>query len=320
MSDSVLSLLVNNLSGAIRNREHLAPGLGCEIIRPLLTFRVEGLGRVGVITRNLPVPDMIDIHSHPLPGVDDGARSLEIAVEMCKMSAEDGVTHLVATPHSNYTYTFDPGLNRQLLAELQEKVGDKPKLLLGCDFHLSYDNIQVCAQNSKDFTINQTSYLLVELPDQFIPDHISRVYYDIQVAGLKPIITHPERNALIQRKPELVDQWVSIGCLVQVTAQSYTGSFGSKARKFSEKLLNDGLVHFFASDAHDAKRRPPILSECYEKLASEKGEAIADLVMRQNPEAVINGIPMPSQPDWSGDQDDDGGSRKRSWYSFLLGR
>ena len=110
------------------------------------------------------------------------------------------MTHLVATPHSNYTYTFDPGLNRQLLAELQEKVGDKPKLLLGCDFHLSYDNIQICAQNSKDFTINQTSYLLVELPDQFIPDHISRVYYDIQVAGLKPIITHPERNALLQRK------------------------------------------------------------------------------------------------------------------------
>ena len=99
---------------------------------------------------------------------------------------QDGVTHLVATPHSNYTYTFDPDLNRQLLAELQEKVGEKPKLLLGCDFHLSYDNIQICAQNSKDFTINQTSYLLVELPDQFIPDHLSRVYYDIQVAGLKP--------------------------------------------------------------------------------------------------------------------------------------
>jgi protein-tyrosine phosphatase len=262
---------------------------------------------------------MIDIHSHPLPGIDDGARSLEVAIEMCQMSAQDGVTHLVATPHSNYTYTFDPGLNRQLVAELQEKVGDKPTLLLGCDFHLSYDNIQICTQNSKDFTINQTSYLLVELPDQFIPEHISRVYYDIQVAGLKPIITHPERNALIQRKPELVEQWVSIGCLVQVTAQSYTGGFGSKARRFSEKLLNDGLVHFFASDAHDTLRRPPILSECYEKLAKERGEEIADLVMRQNPEAVIKGLPMPAQPDWTG-AEEDGGPRKRSWYSFLLGQ
>ena len=160
---------------------------------------------------------------------------------MCRVSAQDGVTHLVATPHSNYSYTFDPDLNRQLLADLQEKVGESPKLLLGCDFHLSYDNIQTCAQNSKDFTINQTSYLLVELPDQFIPDHITRVYYDIQVAGLKPIITHPERNSLLQRKPDLLELWVSNGCLVQVTAQSYTGGFGSKARKFSEQLLDGGL-------------------------------------------------------------------------------
>lgn len=262
---------------------------------------------------------MIDIHSHPLPGVDDGAKSLEVAVEMCKMSGDDGVTHLVATPHSNYTYTFDPVLNRELIAKLQEMVGEKPKLLLGCDFHLSYDNIQNCEQNSKDFTINQTSYLLVELPDQFIPDHITRVYYDIQVAGLKPIITHPERNALLQRKPDILQQWVSNGCLVQVTAQSYTGAFGAKARKFSENLLNQGLVHFFASDAHDIQRRPPILSECYKKLASERGEEVADLVMRKNPEAVINGQPLPTQPDWHGDENS-GDSRKRSWYSFLLGR
>ena len=236
---------------------------------------------------------------------------------MCQLSAQDGVTHLVATPHSNYTYTFDPDLNRQLLAELQEKIGEKPKLLLGCDFHLSYDNIQICAQNSKDFTINQTSYLLVELPDTFIPEHMSRVYYDIQVAGLKPIITHPERNALLQRKPDLLEQWVSIGCLVQVTAQSYTGGFSSRTRKFSEQLLDRGLVHFFASDAHDVRRRPPILSGCYDKLAKEKGEEIADLLMVQNPEAVINGLPLPPQPDLTYGYD---GERKRSWFSFLLGR
>ena len=240
-----------------------------------------------------------------------------MAVEMCRVSAQDGVTHLVATPHSNYSYTFDPDLNRQLLADLQKAVGESPKLLLGCDFHLSYDNIQTCAQNSKDFTINQTSYLLVELPDQFIPDHITRVYYDIQVAGLKPIITHPERNALLQRKPELLELWVSNGCLVQVTAQSYTGGFGSRARKFSEKLLDEGLVHFFASDAHDVMRRPPILSPCYRKLAKEKGEEIAHLLLNENPEAVINGLPLPPQPDWTGSE---GGVKKRSWYSFLLGR
>lgn len=268
------------------------------------------------LQRDIPSLDMIDIHSHPLPGVDDGARSMDVAVEMCRLAAQDGTTHLVATPHSNYVFAFDPDLNRKLLAELQEQVGEKPKLLLGCDFHLSYDNIQVCAQNSKNFTINQTSYLLVELPDQFIPEHLSRVYYDIQVAGIHPIITHPERNLLLQRKPHLLEHWVSMGCLVQVTAQSYTGGFGSKAQKYAQKLLDAGTVHFFASDAHDTKRRPPLLSPCYRKLAQEKGEEIADLLMNKNPEAVINGQPLPPQPEWF----EEPGDRKRGWFSSLFRR
>jgi len=260
---------------------------------------------------------MIDIHCHPLPGVDDGAKSIEEAAEMCRMAAKDGVSHLVATPHSNYTYTFDPGLNRQLLRGLQEKIGEKPILLLGCDLHLSYDNIQTCLQDAKNFTINQTSYLLVELPDQFIPDHFTRVYYDIQVAGLKPIITHPERNPLLQRKPDLLRHWVSIGCLVQVTAQSYTGGFGPRAQEYAQRFLDAGLVHFFASDAHSPRKRPPLLSPCYQKVAAEKGKELADLLLQKNPEAVINGLPLPPQPESS---EVPGQEKKRSWFSFLFGR
>jgi len=256
---------------------------------------------------------MIDIHCHPLPGVDDGARSLEVAVKMCQLAASDGITDLVATPHSNYTYTFDPQRNRQLLAELQARVGEKPRLLLGCDLHLSFDNIQQCIRDASDFTINRTSYMLVELPDQFIPEHLTRVYYDIQVAGITPIVTHPERNMLIQRKPGLVQEWVEHGCLVQVTAQSYTGGFGSEARKLAERLLDAGLVHFFATDAHDVKRRPPLLSRCYQKLAREKGEEIADLLTRGNAEAVIHGRPLPPAPDR--DEVRRGGGKRR-WFTF----
>lgn len=256
---------------------------------------------------------MIDIHCHPLPGVDDGARTFEIAVNMLRVAAADGVTDLVATPHCNYSYKFDPNVNRQLVAQLQAAVGESPRLLMGCDFHLSYDNIQQCAENSKNFTINQSSYLLVELPDQFIPDQISRVYYDIQVAGIIPIITHPERNLLLQRRPEMIQHWVAHGCLVQVTAQSYTGGFGSRTRKFSERLLDAGMVHFFASDAHDVERRPPILSRCYRKVAQAKGEEIAELLLVKNPEAVINGEPLPPQPDWAELR----GGGKRGWFSFL---
>ena len=230
---------------------------------------------------------MIDIHCHPLPGVDDGAKSMDVAVEMCRLAAADGIDASRRDAAQQLCFYFRSGPQPATAPELQEKIGGKPKLLLGCDFHLSYDNIQICVQNSKDFTINQTSYLLVELPDQFIPDHLSRVYYDIQVPGLKPIITHPERNLLLQRKPELLEHWVSIGCLVQVTAQSYTGGFGSRARKYAERLLDSGLVHFFASDAHDINRRPPLLSRCYRKLEKYKGKEIAELLLQENPEAVI---------------------------------
>src|SRR4051794_37660636 len=106
---------------------------------------------------------MIDIHCHPLAGVDDGAEDFAVSVGMCKLAAVDGVTHLVATPHCNYHFNFDFELNQQKIRELQAAIGEKPKLLLGCDFHISYDNIQRLTQTPKHFTINQTSYLLIEM-------------------------------------------------------------------------------------------------------------------------------------------------------------
>ena len=211
---------------------------------------------------------MIDIHSHPLWEVDDGAESFEIALEMCKMAAADGITHMVATPHSNYRYPFDPEVNQRKIAEIQQALGEAPKMLLGCDFHLSYENIKHLLDGGKScYTINRTKYLLVELDEHFIPQQLDQVFYDLQIAGYIPIITHPERNALIRRKTDLVRKWVNQGCLVQVTAQSYEGGFGSTSLALAEEWLSQNLVHFLATDAHDPKRRPPILSTCYQKLA-----------------------------------------------------
>ena len=259
---------------------------------------------------------MIDIHSHPLWEVDDGAETFEDAIAMCQIAAEDGITHLVATPHCNYTYPFNPEVNRQKIAELQSAVGEVPKLFLGCDFHLSYDNIQKLVETPMDFTINHSSYLLVEFADQFIPEQIDRVFYEIQAAGLTPIITHPERNPVFARKSGLLYHWVTHGCLAQVTAQSYTGRFGSSALRLAEAWLAENLVHFFASDAHDVKYRPPSLSDCYNKVADAMGEETAERLLEKNPEAVINGMPMPLQPPpiESSKQEP-----KRGWFSFLRG-
>jgi len=257
---------------------------------------------------------MIDIHSHPLWEVDDGAETFEDAVGMCQIAAEDGITHLVATPHCNYTYTFNPEVNRQKLAQLQAAIGGSLKLLLGCDFHLSYDNIQKLVETPMDFTINQSSYLLVEFPDQFVPEQLDRVFYDVQVAGLTPIITHPERNPVFARKSGLLHHWVSHGCLAQVTAQSYTGRFGEAPMRLAEAWLEANLVHFFASDAHSTKFRRPGLSECYRKVAESLGEETAQRLMKKNPEAVINDMPMPFQPPPLPPKKQE---RRRGLFSFL---
>lgn len=257
---------------------------------------------------------MVDIHCHPLPEVDDGARSFEMAVAMCRMAAADGITHLVATPHCNYEYEFEPEVNRAKLAELQGAVGEKPQLLLGCDFHLSYDNIRLLLENHAEYTLNRTSYVLVEFGEQFIPDQLANVLYEIQLAGLIPIITHPERNAVFIRRPQLLYDWVTKGCLVQITAKSYTGGFGHSPRHFAELWLEQNLVHFFASDAHDLKYRPPVLSECYDKLVLARGREEALRLLETNPEAVITGMIVPPGPQAVPAREI---KRKRSWFSFL---
>ncbi len=257
---------------------------------------------------------MIDIHCHPLPGIDDGAKSFDIALAMCEMAANDGTTHLVATPHCNYRYPFDVETNRAKLKELQAAVGESPKLLLGCDFHLSYDNIRKLKEHGPDFSINNTRYLLVEFADHFIPEQMDNVFYEIQMIGYTPILTHPERNPVIQRKPELLYHWVTRGCLGQVTAMSYVGGFGSRARELSEEWIGRNLVHFFASDAHDLNHRPPVLSSCYKKIASVWGKETADRMLEANPLAVINGESLPGQPAPLGPKQ---GSRKKGWLSIF---
>jgi protein-tyrosine phosphatase len=254
---------------------------------------------------------MIDIHCHPLPGVDDGAKTVDEAAEMCRMAASDGITHIVATPHCNYDYPFRPDVNQEKLSELQAVVGQEPRLLLGCDFHLSYDNIREVTKDRGSFTVNRTRYLLVEFEDQFIPENMDHVFYDLQVAGLVPILTHPERNPVLQRKPEMVYQWVTRGCLVQVTAQSLTGRFGSTAMRLSETWLARNLVHFFASDAHDTRRRPPLLSMCYDRVTAQKGKSEAERLLQCNPAAVIEDKPLPLGPEPLAPQP------TKSWFSWL---
>jgi protein-tyrosine phosphatase len=232
---------------------------------------------------------MVDIHSHILPSVDDGAKSWEVAVEMCHMAAADGITHMVASPHANNEFQYDRKAHEATLAQLREKVNGALELSLGCDFHMSFDNIVALRKNPAEFCIGNTNYLLVEFSDFGVSRQLVSTLEEFLDFGLVPIVTHPERNPIFQAKPEVIVQMAEMGCAIQVTANSLTGFWGNGARKIGEWLLKKRAVHVLASDAHDPKRRTPILSKARDAVAGIAGVEIANRLVSGNPEAIVRG-------------------------------
>jgi protein-tyrosine phosphatase len=239
---------------------------------------------------------MVDIHSHILPEVDDGARNWETAVEMCRMAAEDGIEHMVATPHSNHHYEYERTRLRSMLDDLRGRVGSSPALSLGCDFHLSYENLDSLAKEPDDYTIENTPYLLVELSDYSIPPTVTYHLQGMVRAGLRPIITHPERNPLLTKHSERIFEWIRSGCAVQVTASSLTGRWGRIPKQFSHWLMERGAVHILATDSHDVRERRPNLSAAREIVSRKYGGDVAQALVDDNPRAVVEGAPLPFFP------------------------
>ncbi len=240
---------------------------------------------------------MVDIHCHILPGLDDGADTLETSIQMAEMAIADGITHVVGTPHANSTYKFDPELIRQRRDELQSAVAGRLILATGCDFHLSFENLQDIRKNPRKYTINQKNYLLVEFADFAIPPSMDDTMHQLQLAGLSPIITHPERNALLRAKPERMYRWLHQGAYVQITALSILGRFGSGAQHRAEAWLDADRVHFVASDAHNLKGRPPQLRAAYDAVAKRRGTTVAQALFHDNPLAAFEGRSLPYEPE-----------------------
>ncbi len=154
---------------------------------------------------------MIDIHCHLLPEVDDGPKSWDVSVEMCRMSAADGITHAVATPHANDRYAYDRTYLSGLLDQLRERIGPGAglQLSLGCDFHLSFENLERVLEQPHTYTIDDTNYLLVELSNFSVPNQLSECFTRLGDCGLTPILTHPERNPILQQTPQRILEWPS---------------------------------------------------------------------------------------------------------------
>ncbi len=239
---------------------------------------------------------MVDIHCHILPGVDDGPKDWDVSAEMCRIAAADGVTHIVATPHANEEFAYDRAALRARLTKLQTIAGEWPMLTLGCDFHFSYENVSAALADPNRFTIGNTQYLLVEFSDFALSLPMRDALVRMRNAGVVPIVTHPERNLLMQQDSGLILKLLELGCLVQVTASSLTGRWGEAAQKTAVWLLQHEAVHILASDGHDAQRRPPVLSAGRDAAAKICGQEVARALVDDNPRAVIGGEAVPYWP------------------------
>ena len=240
---------------------------------------------------------MVDLHCHILPGLDDGARTIEDSLAMAEDAIQDGITHVVATPHASTEYKFDFAKVRAVREALAERLDGRLALATGCDFRLDHENLTLLKRDAAPYCINQKDYLLVEFNEFSIPPAMDQTLHELQLMGLRPVITHPERNGILRSQPDRLLSWVRLGCSVQITAGSLTGVFGLGPREDAWTWIRQGLVHFVSSDAHNTTRRPMKLRFAFESIAEEFGRTVAQGLLVDNPMAAFHGEPLPYVPE-----------------------
>ena len=234
---------------------------------------------------------MVDLHAHVLPGVDDGPATLADAVMMCRQATADGVDVIVATAHQR-TEEFlndDLALLEQKRAELQNAVGDEPGILLGgeirvdCGLLAEVDRLP----GGTLLPLAGTRHLLIDFGFGELGPGPREIVRELMLAGWVPVVAHPERLPYLADDIELMHDLVERGALLQITAMGITGGFGRLVRDCCRLMIEESLVHLVASDAHDPRHRPPVLSEAYRAIAEEWGEETARRLVVENPWSVI---------------------------------
>lgn len=246
---------------------------------------------------------MIDLHIHVLPGLDDGPAELEDAVRICRMCEQEGILTLVATPHvipGLYETTRDRVL--RAVASFQEILRAESisvRVLPGADIRVEPDLLAALIDKRICTIADNGAYVLLEVPETVAGLELMRLVSSLRMKGFRPIVSHPERNRAFQADVRLLYNLVHSDVLLQVTAASLLGSFGKEVTDFSKRLLEHGLVHILASDAHSMTERPPGLAKAVERAAEIIGREEAGALVTKIPEAVVRAEavrpPLPRQ-------------------------
>ena len=237
---------------------------------------------------------MIDLHTHVLPGVDDGSRSMKESLELLTMAADSGVEILVATPHCNIPDVFDNYVSPELedlfrkLDEARKNAGIPIRLLRGMEIFATPELPQLL-RDRRVWTLNGTKYFLMEFAFDEDPDYCSRILRRCRELGFWPIVAHPERYYFLQEDLQLAFEWCVEGYGLQLNKGSLLGRFGSAPQRTAELLLQHGLAACVASDAHNPKRRSTNMLDVRGLLLEEYGEAYMRLLLEENPKRILDG-------------------------------
>jgi protein-tyrosine phosphatase len=249
---------------------------------------------------------MIDLHCHILPGLDDGAKTLDEALEMARIAQSDGIKLIVATPHllrEKFDFEGFDSIQekRRELNEALRTNNIQIEVKSGAEVHISHNLIDEIRKNRAHLVLNGGSYMFVEFPSGHIYSGVKNLFFDLMSEGITPIIAHPERNSVFNEHPGLLYDLVQMGALAQANSGSFSGLYGGKSQEFVLRLLEWKLVHFIASDGHSPHSIPPRLSEAVKETEALFGRERASALVQDNPLAVLEDkeipyLPQPSDP------------------------
>jgi protein-tyrosine phosphatase len=236
---------------------------------------------------------VIDLHSHLLPGIDDGASDLNVSLEMARIAVANGVTIQACTPHILPGVYNNVGPQIRLATlELQRHLdehGIPLRLVTGADAHVTPHMVSAL-HSGAILSLADTRYVLVEPPHHVAPPRLECFFFELLAAGYVPILTHPERLTWIETHYAKFVQLFRAGVWMQITSGSLTGAFGRRPRYWAERMLNEALVQILATDAHGARRRPPDLAEGRAVAAKWLGEEEAEQMVSIRPRAILENL------------------------------